>query len=326
MTDFTEIIQQMEKKFGAGALWQADQNPTHDAPVISTGSRKLDRATGVGGIPRGRIIEIYGPESSGKSTLSIHIMAEAQKQDYPVAYIDVEHAFDPTYATNCGMDTGRMLVSQPDSAEMALGIVEELTASGSVMLVVVDSVAALVPQEEVENDLSDHTVALQARLMSKAMRKLTPIASSQQAAVVFINQVRDTINTYGAGPRTTTPGGRALKFYASMRIELRSSGQIKERDNVIGNHVRARVVKNKVAPPFRTTELSIIYGEGISNEMDLIDDALEAEIITRKGNHYLYEERSIAMGMEKLRQSLRRDTDLASAIAGAIAGATETAA
>lgn len=314
-TDFTSVIQQIEKKFGSGSLWQGDQPAAGDTQVISTGSRKLDRATGIGGVPRGRIIEIYGPEASGKSTLSIQLMAQAQKQGTSTAYIDAENALDPAYATRCGVDISQLLVSQPDSAEMALGIAEELAASDAVGLIVIDSVAALVPQEEIDKDLEEVTVALQARLMSRALRKIVPVASKNRAAMVFVNQIRDNINTYPGGQKTVTPGGRALKFYASLRIELRAGLQIKDRDLVIGNRVRANIRKNKLAPPFRFADLSIIYGEGFSNEIELIDDALDAGAITRRGSHYYYDGASIAMGAEKLRQTLRRDPELYAAIA-----------
>ena len=313
-----DIIKQMEKKYGSGALWQGENAPDRSTDAISTGSPNLDRATGIGGIPRGRMIEIYGPESSGKSTLSIHIMAEAQKQGLPTAYIDVEQAFDAPYAGNCGLDINQLLVSQPDSAEMALGITESLVDTGNIGLIVVDSVAALVPQEEIEKDLDEATVALQARIMSKALRKLTPKAAHTNAAVVFINQLRDNINNTYGGERSVTPGGRALKFYSSMRVELRASHQIKERDQPVGNHVRARVRKNKLGAPFRTADLAIIYGEGISREMEIIEHGLEANVITRKGAHFYYEGRAIGLGAERLRRNLKQEPELAQAIITAL--------
>lgn len=310
MTDFNHIIKDIEKNFGARSLWMGNAAPDQRTDAISTGSRKLDRATGIGGIPQGRIVEIFGPEGSGKSTLSIQIMAQAQRMGINTAYIDAEHTFDAYYAAQCGLDLDLLLVSQPDSAEIGLGITERLAKSGEIGLIVIDTVAALVPEDEIAKDMSETTVALQARLMSRALRKITPLASNSNTAVVFLNQIRDKISSFSVGDATVTPGGRALKFYSSMRIELRAGKQIKDRDVVIGNHVHARVRKNKLAPPFRQANVSIIYGEGFSNEIDIINDAVDAGVITKRGSHFHYDGSSIGMGQERTRQELKSNPGL----------------
>ena len=318
MSEFDEIIKTMDKKYGSGSIWRGEHVPRTAGDSISTGSPALDRATGVGGIPLGKAIEIYGPESSGKSTLSIHVMAEAQRLGMAAAYIDAEHALDTGYAATCGLDLDQLLISQPDSAETALGIAYDLTESGKVNLIVVDSVAALVPQDEIEKDLDEATVALQARLMSRIMRKITPVAARTGTALVFTNQLRDNLKAVGNASRSVTPGGRALKFYSSIRIELAHVEQIKYREEVIGSKIRARIRKNKVGRPFQVAHFSIIYGEGISKEMEIIEEGLRTGVITRRGGNYYHDDKSIGLGPERVRQTLLQNPEITQAVLQAI--------
>lgn len=318
MSEFDEIIKSMDKKYGAGSVWYGSDIPQVSYDAVSTGSPALDRATGVGGIPLGKTVEIYGPESSGKSTLSIHIMTEAQRLNLTAAYIDAEHALDARYAANCGLNLDSLLISQPDSAEMGLGIACDLTESGKVKVVVVDSVAALVPQDEIDKDLDEATVALQARLMSRTLRKITPVAARTGTALIFINQIRDNVRAIGNASRSVTPGGRALKFYSSIRIELAHSEQIKHREEVIGSKIRARIRKNKVARPFQVAQFPIIFGEGISKELETMDIALKAGIITRRGSNYYFEDQSIGVGSEQVRKNLIYKPEIFQAVQQAI--------
>ena len=271
---------------------------------ISTGSISLDAALGIGGIPRGRITEIYGPESSGKTTLTLHIIAEAQKTGGYAAFIDAEHAMDPEYAKKLGVDTDNLLISQPDTGEQALDITETLVRSGALDIIVIDSVAALVPKAELDGDMGDSHMGLQARLMSQALRKLTGSVSKSRTSVIFINQIRHKIGVMFGRPETTT-GGNALKFYASIRLDIRRIGQIKEGDQVVGNRTRVKVVKNKVAPPFKNTEFDIMYGEGISYEGDLLDLAVQADIVNKMGAWYSYNKEKIGQGRENAKRYLQ---------------------
>lgn len=303
-------ISQIEKQFGKGAIMSLGERPKiFDIPVISTGSLSLDIATGIGGIPRGRVIEIFGPEASGKTTIALHTIAEAQKQGGIAAFIDAEHALDINYAKNLGVNTNELLVSQPDSGEQALEIAEILVRSGAIDIAVIDSVAALVPKAELEGDMGDSHIGLQARLMSQALRKLTGIVSKSQTALIFINQIRHKIGTYIGNPETTT-GGNALKFYASMRLDIRRIGPIKEGDQVIGNRTKIKVVKNKIAPPFKEAELDIVYGKGISKEGDIIDLGLGYGLIEKSGSWYSYSKERLGQGRENVRQYLREHPEI----------------
>lgn len=287
-----KAIKDIQKEYGKEAIMTLD--PDHIEPIesISTGSIRLDKALGVGGIPKGRVIEIYGPESSGKTTLTLHIMAECQKKGGKVAFIDAEHALDPIYAQSLGVDTNNILLSQPDNGEQALNIVEILVRSSEVDLIVVDSVAALTPRAEIEGEMGDSHMGLQARLMSQALRKLTGIISRSNTAVIFINQIRSKIGVFFGSPETTT-GGNALKFYASVRLELRKIGQIKEKDQIIGTNIRTKVVKNKVAPPFSVIESQLCHGIGFDSNQELLDLLIEYEIIEKAGAWYKYGEEKI---------------------------------
>ena len=306
------ITDQINKKYGPGSFMRLGSNKTVNVDVISTGALTLDHALGVGGIPRGRITEIYGHEASGKTTLTLHIIAEAQKAGGYAAFIDAEHALDPTYASALGVDIDNLYISQPNSGEEALEILEKVVSSTAFDIVVVDSVAALVSRAELAGDIGDAHIALQARLMSHALRKLTAIISNTNTAVVFINQLRQNIATtgYGAGPTETTTGGKALKFYSSVRLDIRRTEWIKKGDETIGHKVKIKVVKNKLSAPFKVVNLEIIFGHGISTEGLLIDLAMEAKIITRSGAWFYYNGEQIAQGKEKVREILASDTKM----------------
>jgi recombination protein RecA len=297
-------ISQIEKQFGQGSIMRMGEDSIVKIESISTGSISLDAALGIGGIPRGRITEIYGPESSGKTTLTLHIIAEAQKMGGYAAFIDAEHAMDPEYAKKLGVDTDNLLISQPDTGEQALDITETLVRSGALDIIVIDSVAALVPKAELDGDMGDSHMGLQARLMSQALRKLTGSVSKSKTSVIFINQIRHKIGVMFGSPETTT-GGNALKFYASVRLDIRRIGQIKEGDQVVGNRTRVKVVKNKVAPPFKNTEFDIMYGEGISYEGDLLDLAVQADIVNKMGAWYSYNKEKIGQGRENAKRYLQ---------------------
>ncbi len=302
-------IQQIEKAFGKGSIMQVDEAAGAGVRGISTGALSLDLALGGRGLPRGRVAEVYGPESSGKTTLALHTVAAAQRAGGVAAFVDAEHALDPTWARRCGVHLEALLVSQPDSGEQALEIVEMLVRSNAVDAIVVDSVAALIPRAEIEGEMGDTQVGLQARLMSKAMRKLTAIISKTSTVVIFINQIREKIGVMFGNPETT-PGGRALKFYSSVRIDVRRATSIREGDRFIGNRVRAKVVKNKVAAPYRTAEFDIMFDGGISAEGDLIDLAVEEDIIDKSGSWFSYGEARIGQGRENAKQFLRDNPDL----------------
>lgn len=306
------ITDQINKKYGPGSFMRLGSNKTVNVDVISTGALTLDHALGVGGIPRGRITEIYGHEASGKTTLTLHIIAEAQKAGGYAAFIDAEHALDPTYASALGVDIDNLYISQPNSGEEALEILEKVVSSTAFDIVVVDSVAALVSRAELAGDIGDAHIALQARLMSHALRKLTAIISNTNTAVIFINQLRQNIATtgYGAGPTETTTGGKALKFYSSIRLDIRRTEWIKKGDETIGHKVKIKVVKNKLSAPFKVVNLEIIFGHGISTEGLLIDLAMEAKIITRSGAWFYYNGEQIAQGKEKVREILASDTKM----------------
>ena len=297
-------ISQIEKQFGQGSIMRMGEDSIVKIEGISTGSISLNAALGIGGIPRGRITEIYGPESSGKTTLSLHIIAEAQKSGGYAAFIDAEHAMDPEYAKKLGVDTDNLLISQPDTGEQALDITETLVRSGALDVIVIDSVAALVPKAELDGDMGDSHMGLQARLMSQALRKLTGTVSKSRTSVIFINQIRHKIGVMFGSPETTT-GGNALKFYASVRLDIRRIGQIKEGDQIVGNRTRVKVVKNKVAPPFKNTEFDIMYGEGISYEGDLLDLAVQADIVNKMGAWYSFNKEKIGQGRENAKRYLQ---------------------
>ena len=312
----------IEKDHGKGAVMRGDDQVAHlITNAIPTGSLSLDLALGVGGLPRGRVTEIYGGESAGKSTLAIHIMTETQKQGGLAAYIDAEHALDPQYAANCGLDLDNLLISQPDSAEQALDITEKLVSSGAVDSVVIDSVAALVPQAEIEGDMGDIHVGMQARLMSQALRKLTSTINRSRTAVVFINQIREKIGVSYGSPEVT-PGGRALKFYSSVRIDLRRSESLKQGSEIIGNRVRARIVKNKVAAPFRVAEFDIMFNQGISKMGDLLDIGVNQNIIRKAGAFYSYGDTRLGQGRENSKNFLLERSDIADEIEALIRGET----
>jgi len=302
-------ISQIERQFGKGSIMRLGSDEVIDVPVIPTGSLSLDMALGVGGIPRGRVIEIYGPEAGGKTTLALHIVAEAQKKSGLAAYVDAEHALDVAYARKIGVNTDDLLIAQPDTGEQALEIAETLVRSGALDVLVVDSVAALVPRAELEGDMGDAQMGLQARLMSQALRKLTGAISKSKTSVIFINQLRMKIGVFMGNPETTT-GGNALKFYSSMRIDIRRIGALKHGEQVIGNHVRVKVVKNKVAPPFKETEFDIIFGEGISREGDVLDLAVNDGIVDRTGTWYSYKGDRLGQGRENAKLAMKDNPDL----------------
>jgi recombination protein RecA len=304
-----KAVSDIIKRYGDGSIMRLGEAHGMQTEVFPTGSLSLDIALGVGGIPRGRITEIYGPESSGKTTICQHIVAEAQKMGGVAAYIDMEHALDPVYAARCGVDIDNLLVSQPDTGEQALEIAETLVRSGGVDVVVIDSVAALVPRSEIEGDMGDPTMGVQARLMSQALRKLSGAINQTKTAVIFTNQLRQKIGVMFGNPETTT-GGQALKFYASVRLDVRRIESIKVGDEVLGNRTRVRVVKNKVSPPFRTAEFDIMFNEGISKSGDLLDLATKLEIITKRGAFFSYGDRRIGQGRENAKDMLRSNPDL----------------
>ena len=303
-------LKQIEKSFGKGAVMRMGDRPALNIESIPTGSLALDAALGVGGVPKGRIIEIYGPESSGKTTLALHILAQAQKKGGEVAFVDAEHALDPVYAKAIGVDIDSMLVSQPDTGDQALEITDALVRSGAVDAVVVDSVAALVPRQEIEGEMGDTFVGLQARLMSQALRKLAGTISKTNCVVIFINQLRMKIGVMYGNPETTT-GGNALKFYASVRLDVRRVEGIKEGGNVVGNHVRVKVVKNKVAPPFRQAEFDIMFGEGISKWGELVDMAVEFEIVQKAGSWFSMNGERIGQGKDSVKKYLMENPEIA---------------
>lgn len=300
---------QIEKKFGKGAIMRLGERPRQDIGAISTNCLSLDAAIGVGGFPRGRIVEVYGPESSGKTTLALTVVASAQRTGGVCAYIDAEHAMDPEYATKLGVNIDDMLISQPDSGEQALEIAETLIRSNSVDVIVIDSVAALVPRAELDGEMGDSLPGLQARLMSQALRKITAIVSSSNTCFIFINQLREKIGVFFGSPETTT-GGKALKFYASLRLDIRRIGAIKDGDKVVGNRTRVKVVKNKCAPPFRESEFDIMYGEGISREGDLLDLAVNNNIVEKSGAWFSFKGERLGQGRDNVKNMLKENTDL----------------
>jgi len=317
-------IGQIEKRFGKGSIMKLGESPSITAEeAIATGALSLDMALGVGGIPKGRITEIYGPESSGKTTLAQHIIAQAQKRGGIVAYVDAEHALDPAYAANCGVNVDELLISQPDTGEQSLEITEALVRSGAVDAIVIDSVAALVPRAEIEGEMGDSHVGLQARLMSQALRKLAAAIGRSKTSVVFINQLREKVGIVFGNPEVT-PGGRALKFYSSVRIELRRMETIKQGNEAIGSHIKARVVKNKVAPPFRSAEFDIMFDHGISREGNLIDLGVELNLIKKAGAFFSYGDVRLGQGRENAKQYLKQNPELADEIEQQIRASAKT--
>ncbi|MDH5474664.1 MAG: recombinase RecA [Cyclobacteriaceae bacterium] len=311
-------IDKLEKTYGKGAVMKMSDEKVVDIPAISTGSLGLDIALGIGGIPRGRIVEVYGPESSGKTTLTMHCIAEAQKAGGLAAFIDAEHAFDKTYAEKLGIDTENLLISQPDSGEQALEITEHLIRSGAIDIIVIDSVAALVPKAELEGEMGDSKMGLQARLMSQALRKLTGTISKTGCSCIFINQLREKIGVMFGNPETTT-GGNALKFYSSVRLDIRRIGQIKESaDDITGNRTRVKVVKNKVAPPFKVVEFDIMYGEGISKVGEIIDIGVEMEIVKKAGSWFSYNGNKLGQGRDSVKKLILDNPELMDEIEGKI--------
>ncbi|MBQ5533489.1 MAG: recombinase RecA [Bacteroidales bacterium] len=302
-------LERLEKIYGKGSVMRLGDTPHEAMDVISTGSLGLDIALGVGGLPKGRVIEIFGPESSGKTTLALHAISEAQKNGGIAAFIDAEHAFDRFYAEKLGVDINNLLISQPDNGEQALEIADNLIRSGAIDILVVDSVAALTPKSEIEGEMGDSKMGLQARLMSQAMRKLTATISKTNCCCIFINQLREKIGVMFGNPETTT-GGNALKFYASVRIDIRRQTQIKEGENVVGNHVKVKVIKNKVAPPFRTAEFDIVYGEGISKAGEIIDMGVEYNVIKKSGSWFSYNDAKLAQGREAAKQIVNDNPEL----------------
>ena len=306
-----QVLAQIEKHYGKGAIMKlGDAAGNTDIEVIPTGCLSLDMALGIGGIPRGRIVEIYGPESSGKTTVALHAIAQVQKTGGIAAFVDAEHALDPVYAKKLGVDLENLYVSQPDTGEQALDIVDALVRSGAVDLIVVDSVAALTPKAEIEGDMGDSHVGLQARLMSQALRKLTGFINKSKTCVIFINQLREKVGIMFGNPETT-PGGKALKFYASVRIDVRKGEALKDSDGIIGNKTKAKIVKNKLAPPFKTAEFDILYGEGISQEGCIIDLGVGCDVIAKSGAWFSYEGEKVAQGRERMREWLRANPEQA---------------
>ena len=312
-----DAIKQIEKQFGKGSVMKLGDRAAVDVAVIPTGSLTLDMALGIGGYPKGRIIEIYGPESSGKTTLTLHAIAEVQKQGGTAAFIDAEHAIDPVYAKNLGVNIDELILSQPDSGEQGLEIAETLVRSGAIDLVVVDSVAALVPQVELDGEMADQQMGLQARLMSKALRKLSGVMNKTDCTIIFINQLREKIGVMFGNPETTT-GGRALKFYSSVRVEIRRSEVIKNGTEIVGNKVNIKVVKNTVAPPFKSTQVDIIYGKGISRDGEVLDLAVDKDIVDKSGAWYAYKGEKIGQGRENAKRYLVEHPDIMNEITEAI--------
>ncbi|HLD20234.1 MAG TPA: recombinase RecA [Patescibacteria group bacterium] len=318
-------IAQIKERFGEGAIMRFGEAKAMEVDVISTGCLSLDMALGVGGIPHGRITEIFGPEASGKTTLAQHVVAQAQKMGGIAAFVDAEHALDPDYARKIGVNVDELLISQPDTGEQALEIVENLVRSNAIDIIVIDSVAALVPKAEIEGEMGDQHMGLQARLMSQALRKLTGVVSKTHTAVVFINQIRHQIGVFFGNPEVTS-GGQALKFYASVRIEVRRSAQIKQAEKIIGNRVKAKIVKNKVAAPFQTTEFDIMYNEGISMAGDLLDTGVAMGVVTKSGNSYSYEQEKFGVGRETAKSYLREHPELMETIRTQVWGKFKTSA
>ena len=318
-------LAQIDRAFGKGSVMKLGQKETMQVEAVSTGSLGLDIALGIGGVPRGRIVEIYGPESSGKTTLALHCIAEAQKIGGTAAFVDAEHALDPVYAKKLGVDIDNLIVSQPDTGEQALEIVDTLVRSNAVDVLVVDSVAALVPRAEIEGEMGDSHVGLQARLMSQALRKLTGSISRSRCTVIFINQVLMKIGVMYGNPETTT-GGNALKFYASVRLDIRRTGQIKDRDEIVGNTTRVKVVKNKVAPPFKQVEFDIMYGEGISKIGEILDLGVKAGIVEKSGAWFSYDSTRIGQGRENAKTFLRNNPEMSTRLEAAIRSRTEVVA
>ncbi|MFA5084461.1 MAG: recombinase RecA [Candidatus Paceibacterota bacterium] len=307
--DFSELIESLKSKFGEGAIMRLGDQKIAKTETIPSGSFSLDLALGVGGLPRGRMVEIYGPEMSGKSTLTLHAIAELQKKGGKAAYIDAEHAFDIDYAKKLGVKTDDLLLSQPNSGEEALNIVESLVRSGVIDLIIVDSVAALTPQAEIEGEMGDQFMGLQARMMGQALRKLTAITSKSKTVIIFINQIRMKIGIMFGNPETT-PGGRALKFFSSIRIDIRAKAKLKKGEEIVGQQVEAKVVKNKVAPPFKSAEFEIIYGQGIIPEADVLNTALKYGAVTKSGNTYSFEKEKLGVGLEATKAKLKEDKKL----------------
>ena len=317
------VMNEIDKRFGRGTIMRLGDGDTY-TPVqpISTGSLALDLALGIGGVPRGRVTEIYGAESTGKTTIAYHIMAESQRSGGTAAYIDAEHALDPDFARTCGVDTDNLIVSQPDYAEQALEICEYLVRSGAVDVVVIDSVAALVPKAELDGEMGDQHIGLQARIMSQGLRKLTATTSRQDTAVIFINQLREKIGVIWGNPETT-PGGRALKFYSSVRIDLRRGESVKRGSEIVGAHIKARVVKNKVAPPFRAAEYDIMFGEGISPEADLLEIGVSMGHVQKSGSYYFFDDTRLGQGREHAKRFLKENAGIAAKIEALIRGKTD---
>ena len=309
---------QIDKRYGKGSVMMLGQSPIEGLDVVSSGSILIDQALGVGGYPRGRVVEVFGPEASGKTTLALHAIAQAQQKGGICAFIDAEHALDPTYASGVGINTDDLIISQPDYGEQALDIVEMFIRAGAVDMIVVDSVAALVPKNELEGNMGDTHVGLQARLMSQALRKLTPLVHRSKTVLIFINQMRQTINSMPFAPKETTTGGNALKFYASMRLDVRRVAGIKRNDHLVGNRVAIRVVKNKVAPPFKRVEADLIFGEGICKELDLLDAALQFEVISKSGAWLVYNGKNIAQGRDQAMKLLKADEELSAEVLGKV--------